>query len=444
MKINMTEGNVFRALLYFTMPLILAGFLQQLYNIVDSIIVGNFVGESALAAVGISAPVLNIVIFISTGLVSGYTILLSQQYGAKDFEKITKFTSTIFVFLTLFVIIVVIFGFISVDRALILLNTPEEIIEPAYDYLSIIFLGVPFLILYNLFSAMIRGIGDSKTPLHSIILSTLVNIVLDLVFINIFGWGVRGAAIATVIAQITSCIYLVVCIAKKHPILKVSFKKENIKLDALYEILRLSLPFLVQYTVGSFGMLLLQKVMNSFGVDVVTAITTAYKIDSLTILPLINLSSAISIFVAQNVGANNMDRAKEGLKKGIIISLAVSITVTIIVVLGGWHFMKLFGVSDEVADIGQRFFYTLAFFYPALGIEHSLYAFLQGNKDVVFTSISSMSSLILRILMSYTLAGIIGSDIIAISEISAWIFALILCYARYRSNKWLKAPRKLH
>ncbi|NLJ57901.1 MAG: MATE family efflux transporter [Tissierellia bacterium] len=435
MKNNMTEGNLFKALLYFTMPLIISGFLQQMYNIVDSIIVGNFVGEAALAAVGISAPVLNIVIFITTGFVSGYTILLSQHYGAKDYSQITKLSSTIFSFLALSVTLVAILGFIFIDKILILLNTPVEIIKPAYDYLSIIFLGVPFLVLYNLFSAMLKGIGNSKTPLHSIILSTLINIVLDLVFINIFRWGVKGAAIATVIAQVSSCLFLIVSIAK-HQVLRIYIKKEFIKLAVLTDILRLSLPLVIQSTVGSFGMLFLQKIMNSFGVDVVTAITTAYKIDSLTILPLINLSSAISIFTAQNIGANNMTRAKEGLKKGIIISLVVSISVTTILVLGGWNFMKLFGVSDEVANIGQRFFYTLAFFYPILGIEHSIYAFLQGNKDVIFTCISSMSSLILRVIMSYTLATLVGPDIIAISEISAWVFAAILCFARYKSNRW--------
>lgn len=432
MKNNMTEGNVFKALLYFTIPLIISGFLQQLYNIVDSLIVGNFVSEAALAAVGISAPISNIVIFVTSGLVSGYTILLSQYFGAKEYEKITKLSSTIFTFVILFVIIFSIIGFIFIDKILILLNTPVEIIQPSFDYLSIIFIGVPFLVLYNLLSAMLRGIGDSKIPLYSIILSTIINIVLDLVFINVFNWGVSGAAIATVIAQFISCVYLIVCIAKNPLGLKVKVNREHIKLKILDEVLRMSMPLIIQSTVRTFGSLLLQQIMNSFGVDVVTAITTAYKIDTLTILPLINISSAISIFIAQNIGANNMKRAKEGLKKGIIISSVLSISVTLIVVIGGWHFMKAFGVSDEVADIGQRFFYTLAFFYPVLGIHYSYNAFLQGNKDITFTSVISMVALGIRLVMSYTLDGVIGSDIIGVSEIASWVFLAIVCYIRYK------------
>lgn len=442
MNRNMTEGNVFKALLYFTIPLILSGFLQQLYNIADSIIVGNFISEEALAAVGVSSPVLNIFIFITMGMVSGYTILLSQYYGAKENDKVLKLSSTIFSFIMIFVCIITLLGFVFIDKILILLNTPKEIAMNAHDYLSIIFLGIPFLVLYNLFSAMLRGIGDSKTPLHSIVLSTSINIVLDLLLIKVFNMGIRGAAIATVIAQIISSLYLYIYINKNHSMLKIAIKKELMDLALLLESLKLSLPLVIQSTVGTFGMLFLQKIMNSFGLDVVTAITTAYKIDTLTILPLINISSAISIFVAQNVGANNMERAKEGLKKGIIITLIISIAVTSIVVLGGWHFMKAFGVSDKVADIGQRFFYFLAVFYPILGIEHAYYAFLQGNKDVIFTSISTMSSLVLRVLISYAFAYKIGSDVIAISEISAWVFAALLLFIRYKSNRWQKRVSK--
>jgi Na+-driven multidrug efflux pump len=180
----------------------------------------------------------------------------------------------------------------------------------------------------------------------------------------------------------------------------------------------------------------LQNIMNSFGIDVVTAITTAYKIDMLTILPLINISAAISIFVGQNVGANNIERAKEGLRKGIIIILTISICVTLIFVLAGKEMMKAFGVSDAVAAIGQRFFLICAIFYPVLGIEEAYGAFLQGNKDVIFISASRIISLAFRIVLSYALAGMLGSDVIAISEMCSWVLGAVLCFARYKSNRW--------
>jgi Na+-driven multidrug efflux pump len=169
---------------------------------------------------------------------------------------------------------------------------------------------------------------------------------------------------------------------------------------------------------------------------VVTAITTAYKIDTLTILPIINISVAISIFVGQNVGANNMERAKEGLKKGNIIILFVAIAVTTVVVLGGEVFMKFFGVSDEVAALGGRFFRTCAVFYPILGIQSAYSAFLQGNKDVTFTSAINIVSLILRVILSYALAGVLGFDVIAVSEMASWVFGTVICIMRYRSRKW--------
>lgn len=439
MRNDMTKGNVSKTLLYFTVPLILTGLLQQLYYITDSIIVGNFIGEAALAAVGVSSPILNVFIFIVTGLVSGYTILISQYYGAKEYKKVTKLTCTSFLFIMVSTCIISIFGFIFKESLLTLLHTPEEILRPSIEYLSIVFIGVPALVLYNLCSSMLRGIGDSKTPLYAIVLSTVVNIVLDLVFINIFFWGIKGAAIATIIAQIISSIFLLVYIYKNHPMFRISFHKSLIDTVLFFDSIKLSAPRVIQSSIASVGSLLLQNIMNSFGLDVVTAITTAYKIDTLTILPIINISVAISIFVGQNIGANNMARAKEGLKKGISIILIVSIAITTIVVLAGFQLMKAFGVSDAVAAIGQRFFFTCAIFYPILGLENAYTAFLQGNKDVVFTSASNMLSLALRVLLSYALAGRLGSDVIAISEMCSWVLGAVICFSRYKSNRWQKS-----
>lgn len=436
MSNDMTKGTVSKTLLYFTVPLILTGLLQQLYYITDSIIVGNLIGEAALAAVGVSAPVLNVFIFIVTGLVSGYTILISQYYGAKEYNKVSRLSCTFFLFIMASACILSIAGFIFKETILTLLHTPEEILQPSIEYLSIVFIGVPSLVLYNLCSSMLRGIGDSKTPLFAIILSTVINVVLDLVFIKIFNWGIIGAAVATVIAQLISSIFLLVYVHKEHPMFRISFRNNLIDIALFFDSMKLSAPRVIQSSIASVGSLLLQNIMNSFGIDVVTAITTAYKIDTLTILPIINISVAISIFVGQNIGANNMARAKEGLKKGIIIMLIVSIGITTFVVLAGGVLMKAFGVSDAVAAIGQRFFFTCAVFYPVLALENAYTAFLQGNKDVVFTSISNMLSLAVRVLLSYALAARLGSDVIAISEMCSWVFGAIICFSRYKSNRW--------
>jgi len=433
---DMTKGNVFRALLYFTMPLIFAGLLQQLYYIVDSIIVGNLISEEALAAIGVSSPVLNVFIFVTTGLFSGYTILVSQYYGAKEYKKVSELSNTFFFFIMASALIVSLLGFICKEDILKWLHTPMDILEPSKDYLAIVFIGIPFLVLYNFCSSMLRSIGDSKTPLYSIVLSTIVNIVLDLVFIKVFYWGIKGAAIATVIAQMLSCMYLIVFIYRRYPMFGISFKKDMINFSLFNESMKLGMPRVIQSSIASVGSLLLQNVMNSFGTDVVTAITTAYKIDTLTILPIMNISVAISIFVGQNVGAGEKERAKEGLKKGIIVVLAVSVIITSIVVLAGKVFMKAFGVSDEVADIGQRFFRICAIFYPVLGLQNAYSGFLQGNKDVMFTSAVNVFSLAVRVVLSYLLAGVLGVDVIAVSEMCSWVLGTVIVFVRYKNGKW--------
>lgn len=436
MNNDMTQGNVSKTLLYFTVPLIISGLLQQLYQIADSVIVGNFIGEDALAAVGASSPVLNVFIFVVTGLVSGYTILLSQYYGAKEYERISRLSSTFILFIMSIASILSILGLVFNGSILELLGTPEVIVKPSKEYLAIVFIGVPFTVLYNLLSSVLRAIGDSKTPLYGIVISSVINIVLDLIFVNVFFWGVKGAAVATVIAQVFSSGYLLVYIYRKHPMFRISLKRNMIDISEFYESIRLGMPRVIQSSIGSVGSLLLQNIMNSFGVDVVTAITTAYKIDTLTILPLINISVAISIFVGQNVGAGDMARAKEGLKKGIIITLFVAVAITTVVVTGGEVFMKSFGVSDKVAGLGKRFFRTCAVFYPILGLQSAYSAFLQGNRDVTFTSVINIMSLAIRVILSYALGGIIGFDIIAASEMVSWVFGALLSYGRYKSMKW--------
>lgn len=434
---DMTSGDISRALLYFTLPLILSGLLQQCYSIADSLMVGNLIGEKALAAVGVAAPISNVFIFVVTGLVSGYTILLSQLYGAKDYPKAARLTSTFFCFVLACALPVAMLGFTLKGRLLAGLSTPTVLLQPAGEYLAVIFLGTPFVVLYNLYGSLLRGIGDSRTPLYSIVVSTVVNLVLNFVFIRL-GWGVRGVAVATVIAQIASSLFLFAYVHRRHPSFRIRLRREAIDLVLFWECLRLGIPRIIQSSLSSVGSLALQNIRNSFGTDVVTAISTAYKIDSLTLLPIINISVAISIFVGQNVGAGDMNRARQGLKHGRRIILLVAVGVTAIVVAFGGTFIKGFGVSDSVAAIGQRFFYFLGLFYPVMGLQSAYSGFLQGNKDVAFTSAAHIISLGVRVALSYALAGLIGPDVIAVSEIFAWCLGALLCYWRYKSNRWLR------
>lgn len=435
---DMTRGNVFRTLLSFAIPLIITGLLQQMYYIADSVIVGNLLGEEALAAVGVNTPILNVFIFIITGLVSGYTLLLSHFYGAREYQKIARLSNTFLMITLVLVGVIAILGFFLKQNILALLNTPAEILKPAGDYLAIVFCGLPLMVLYNLFGSMLRSIGDSKTPLFAIVLSTAINILLDLTFIGVLNWGIRGAAIATIISQAVSCLYLFLSIYRDHPFFMIIFRKDQWDWRLFCEGFRLGLPRVLQSSVASIGSVLLQNIMNSFGVNVVTAIVTAYRIDSLTILPVLNMSAAISIFTGQNIGAHNMERAKEGLRKGITILLIVSVAITTFVVLAGRILMKAFGVSDEIAALGQHFFGICAIFYPVLGLQQAYLGFLQGNKDVVFAAVAGLLMLAVRVATSYLLAGfgLPGIEVIALSEMAGWTLGTVICFVRYRRKEW--------
>lgn len=436
MKNDLTRGSVFTALLKFSVPLIISGLLQQLYNIADSIIVGNFVGESALAATGASAPIINVFIFMLSGLVSGCTILVSHAYGAGNKDKINSIATSFTYFIAAASLIVTVVGLVIQRPILQLLNTPQELMQGASTYLLIIFLGVPFMAFYNLAGAILRGCGNSRAPLVAIVIASVINVGLDLLFVCVFAMGIAGAAIATVIAQVFSAIYLFYYLKKDTSVFTFSLSRKSLDKPTLKEGLRLSFPRVIQSCVSSMGSFLLQNVMNSFGMATIAAISTAYKIDSLAILPILNLSVAISVFAGQNIGSGNKQRAQECLHKGLILTCGISAIITAIFVTCGFYFIKLFGVSDAVATLGQRFFYFAAAFYPVFGLSEGISGFLQGSKDVNFVAKANISGLCLRLVLSYALYKSVGGDIIAISEISAWSFTAVLFTVRYKSGKW--------
>lgn len=438
MQNELTRGKVFSTLLKFAIPLIISGLLQQLYSIVDSLIVGNMIGENALAAAGASGPIVNVFIYVLTGLVSGCTILVSHAYGAGERQNINKIASSFMFFVVGAAIVVTIVGLAIHAPLLSLLRTPKELISSASQYLVIMFLGVPFLAFYNLAGAILRGIGNSKTPLVAIVIASVINIGLDILFVGPMNMGIRGAAIATVIAQMFSAAYLLYYLKRGNHGFYFTLSRKDSDKKVLKEGLKLSLPRVIQSSVSSMGSFLLQNVMNSFGVTTVAAITTAYKIDSLAILPLLNVSVAISVFTGQNMGSGNRERATECLKKGLILMCGIAAIITAIFVTSGFSLIKLFGVSDEAAAIGQRFFYIAAAFYPILGISEGISGFLQGCKDVNFTAIANIIILFVRVGISYALLGLIAGDVIAVAEVCAWTLAATVFTWRYKSGKWKK------
>lgn len=429
----MTEcaaGNDFKSiantLVRFSLPLILSGILQQLYNWVDAFIVGNVEGELALAAVGATGTVINFYIMIITGFTLGLAILFGQKFGGGEMEAIPQILSTFSVTLGISFIILAAVGAATTFPMLQLLDTTADTIEMASAYLQIIFAGIPFMAVYNVHSAAMRGIGDSRVPFLAILVSSAVNIVLDVVFVALWGWGVSGAAVATVSSQVAMTVFIIAYGTKKYPQFRFSFKKNPVNKASLLQGMHFGIPPMIQSGVTAFGSIILQNFMNGFGTGTVAAITTAYRIDTMALLPIINLGSGISTIVAQNYGAGKVKQTGKIFTVGTVLMTIVSIVLTALIVFTGGHLIALFGAGPGVVEIGQNFFYRLASFYLVFGIATAMRGYLEGLGDVVYSSITGIVSLVVRIILSYGLVAFFGNMVIAYAEAFAWILMLLL------------------
>ena len=417
-------------LIKFSLPLILSGVLQQLYNWADAFIVGNVEGELALAAVGATSTVINFYLMAITGFTLGLSILIGQRFGSGQTKHIPPILSSFTIILGLVFTLLAALGILLASPILRLLHTTSDTLRLAEDYLQIIFLGVPFLAVYNVYSAALRGIGDSRAPFLALLVSSVVNVLLDLIFVAWFRWGVSGAAIATVISQAAMTVFIILYTIKKHSILRFRWKGKRIDRQALVQGMRFGFPPMIQSSVSAFGSLLLQNFMNGFGTQTVAAITTAYRVDSIALLPIINLGSGISTLVAQSHGAGQEKRAKKIFDVGMVVMFTVSLLLTLLIVPTGGRLIALFGAGEEAVAIGDGFFQRIACFYVVYGLATAVRGYLEGLGDVVYSSITGIVSLAFRILASYAFASLCGNMIIAYAEAFSWGILLVLYLVR--------------
>ena len=429
------HDSIALSLLSFSIPLILSGILQQLYNWVDAFVVGNVNGELALAAVGSTSSIINFYLLVLTGFNLGLAILFAQKFGSGKTRDLSEILSTFSILLGLVFFLLAAVGIALTPQLLRMMNTTPDTFEMAEDYLRIIFLGIPFLAVYNVYSAALRGLGDSRAPFFSILLSSAVNVILDIWLVAVLNWSVAGAAVATVASQIAMTLFLVIYSIVKHPMLHFGFRKRLISPTALREGIRLGFPPMIQSSVNAFGNLILQNFMNGFGSQTVAAITTAYRVDTIVILPMTNLGSGISTLVAQSCGAGDEKRARKTFLVGTGMMAAVSLLLTCLVIPMGGFLISIFGASAEVVEIGRNFFRGLAVFYIVLGLATAVRSFLEGTGDVLYSSIAGILSLIVRIIASYAFAHVFGNMIIAYAEAFSWGVLLLLYLARL-AVKW--------
>ncbi|HHV95252.1 MAG TPA: MATE family efflux transporter [Clostridiaceae bacterium] len=439
---DMTNGSETRHIITFALPMFIGNIFQQLYNMVDSIVVGRYIGKNALAAVGTSSPIVFFLIAMVMGLSMGASVIISQLYGAGDSKNLKRAVSTAYIFLLAGGIIITLIGLLFSRSLLRLLQTPEEIFKDALAYLNIILGGLIFTFAYNAISAILRGLGDSKTPLYFLIITSLLNVVLDIWFVSSLGMGVEGAAWATVISQAVSVILCLIYIYTKVEILRILPKDIVFDKELFSKSVKLGIPSSIQQTVVSVSMMALQGLVNSYGSVTMAAYAAAARIDSIAMMPIMNLGLASTTFTAQNIGAGKLDRVKRGYKRSLIIVAVCCIITSIIILSFGPNLISIFiDVKEtEVIRQGNDYITVVSFFYILMGIMFVTNGVIRGSGDMVASMISTMTSLGIRIISAYVLSSIdtIGYRGIWWSLPIGWFIGMTIAILRYRSGKWIE------
>ena len=406
--LNLTQGGITGTLLRFTLPMMAGALLQQCYNIADTLIVGQFVGPEALAAVGSAYTLMVFLCSILLGLSLGSSTVFSQQYGRGSLSALRHSTWVSFVLILAITVVLNVAAFLALDPILRFLQVPAEVYPLMRDYLWIIFWGILFTFIYNFYAALLRAVGDSVTPLWFLSLSVVLNIGLDLFFILSLDWGIEGAAAATVIAQGAAALGIVIYTYRKRPELKI--RRNEIYLDraTLKEITEFSTLTCVQQSVMNLGILMVQGLVNSFGTVVMAAFAAAVKIDAFAYMPVQEFGNAFSTFVAQNFGARKRQRIRRGIRQALLITCLFSLAVSLLIFLFAESLMLIFVKPDEVEilRIGAQYLRIEGAFYALIGILFLLYGYYRSVRMPGMSVILTVLSLGTRVALSYILASL--------------------------------------
>lgn len=428
--IIMTKGNPYKLILQFALPLMLGNIFQQMYTLVDTMVVGKGIGVDALAAVGASDWLNWMSLGILAGLAQGFSIPMAQEFGAGHKEKLRKtIGNAISLSAVCAVVLLIVFQLIT-KPILLLLQTPAEILPVAMQYIRIFFAGIPITMAYNVLAATLRAMGDGKTPLYAMIAASITNIVLDVLFVMVLPFGVAGAAVATLIAQVAAAVYCYIALSR---IGGLKLKKEDFALEAerTGRLLKLSLPLAFQNGIIAVGGMIVQFVVNGFGVLFIAGYTATNKLYGLLEMAAVSFGYAISTYVGQNVGAGEYKRLKSGHIAALVVSLATSVVITVAMLVFGKTFIGLFlsGTPAEIEAAGAVAWRYLLFMSLALPALYLLYVYrsaLQGMGNTLLPMLSGILEFFLRTGMVLGLSSLVGGDGIFWAEISAWIGAAVM------------------
>lgn len=422
---DMTSGSTMKLILGFALPLLMGMLFQQVYSLVDTIIVGRFLGVSALAAVGATGSINFLIVGFCQGICNGFALPVAQRFGAKDYDGLRKYVGNSAVLSIIFGGAITLITVIACRPILELMQTPADIIDLSYHYIVVIFAGIPAIMLYNILSAYLRSLGDSITPVIFLVLSAGLNIGLDLLFIVTFHWGVFGAAFATVLSQAVSGILCLILIIKKFDLLHL--KREDWKLDWGYSryLLIMGLPMGLQYSITAIGSVILQASVNTLGSTAVASMTAGSRISMFVVCPFDALGSTMATFGGQNVGAGRLDRLGRGLRSAVILGAIYSALILVILIFFGRDLILLFVSAKEAAVIAQakQFLVTNAAFYLMLALVNIVRFLIQGMGFSGFAVFAGVFEMVARTLVGLVFVPIFGFTAACSANPLAWIFA---------------------
>ncbi len=445
-QIDMTEGRPWEKIVLFTIPMLIGNIAQQLYNTVDSIVVGRYVGDNALAAVGSASPIFNLLLVLFVGISMGASIMVSQYYGSRDRENLSRTIGSSLVLTGAACLILMLAGSVTIRPILELLDTPASIIDWCTSYLLILLWGIAGLAYYNILTGILRGLGDSVSALVYLLIATVLNIVLDVWFVAGFKMGVSGVALATVIAQMVSAI---LCVFKLRRMTEYfDFKlKYFMPSRSMVTVLRLGLPSGVTQTIFSLAMVVVQSLTNSFGEMVIAANVIIMRVDGFAMMPNFSFGTAMTTYSGQNVGAGDFDRVKKGARQGTLIAACTSAVVTGAIVLFGHNLMAIFTETEALVDLSARMMNILAVGYIAMAVTQSLSGVMRGAGDTVTPMwISMLTTVVIRVPLAYGIAFATKTPempqgdyhCLWISLLASWVLGAVITAFFYAKGSWKK------
>lgn len=443
--VDMTEGRPWEDILIFTVPMLLGNIAQQLYSTVDSIVVGQYVGDNALAAVGSATPISNLLIVLFIGIAMGASIMVSQYLGARNREDLSRAIGNCIVLTAIASAVVAVMALLFVRPLLELLHTPDSIIDWSASYLRIMLTGAIGLSYFNILSGVLRGLGDSMSALLYLIIASVTNIVLDIVFVANFGMGVNGVAYATVIAQGVSALLCFRRLLHFHDMFDLTWSSLKVTKKHMGGIIRLGIPSGVTQAVMSMAMILVQSLTNSFGEQFIAASVIVTRVDGFAMLPNFSFATAMTTYAGQNIGAKKLDRLHQGARQGMIMGLAVSTVITATILFFGRGLMSIFTDTHEIVELSMKMMQILAVGYIAMAVIQSLSGVMRGAGDTLTPMVISMIMMIgIRVPLAYVMVYLtrsteypIGrSECIYWSLLISWIIGAILSIVAYRRGKW--------